>query len=80
MPDGRTPLFSMEDYGQTYTLASEASRTGSRRYNFDMLIGVNSYALSSLVGEFAGDIGVLTEASEESVNTVDQPGNAGEES
>jgi len=80
MPDGRTPLFTLEDYGQTYTLASEASRTGSRRYNFDMIIGVNSSALSSLVGEFASDVSALTEATQESGNTEDQPDNTGEES
>ncbi len=80
MPDGRTPLFTLDDYGQTYTLASEASRTGSRRYNFDMIIGVNSSALSSLVGEFAGDTGALMEALEESGNDEDQPDNTGEES
>ena len=80
MPDGRTPLFTLEDYGQTYTLASVASRTGSRRYNFDMIIGVNSSALASLVGEFAGDTSVLIETFEESGNTEDRPDNPGEES
>lgn len=80
MPDGRTPLFTLEDYGQTYTLASVASRTGSRRYNFDMIIGVNSSALASLVGEFAGDTSVLMETFEESGNTEDRPDNPGEES
>jgi type IV pilus assembly protein PilM len=79
MPDGRTPLFTLEDYGQTYNLASEATRTGSRRYNFEMIIGVNSSALSTLVGEFAGDSGTLTEAYQEPENTVD-PENTGEES
>lgn len=80
MPDGRTSLFTLDDYGQTYTLASEASRTGSRRYNFDMIIGVNSSALASLVGEFAGDTSALMEAFEESANTEDHPDNTGEES
>ncbi|MCD4775645.1 MAG: pilus assembly protein PilM, partial [Candidatus Aegiribacteria sp.] len=80
MPDGRTSLFTLDDYGQTYTLASEASRTGSRRYNFDMIIGVNSSALASLVGEFAGDTSALMEAFEESSNTEDHPDNTGEES
>ena len=80
MPDGRTPLFTLDDYGQTYTLASEASRTGSRRYNFEMIIGVNPFALSSLVGEFGSDAGVSMEAVEESENTEDSPDNAGEES
>jgi type IV pilus assembly protein PilM len=80
MPDGRTPLFTLEDYGQTYTLASEASRTGSRRYNFNMIIGVNSSALASLVGEFAGDTSTLVETFEESGNTEDRPDNTGEES
>ncbi|MEN8208153.1 MAG: type IV pilus assembly protein PilM [Candidatus Fermentibacteria bacterium] len=80
MPDGRTPLFTLDDYGQTYTLASEASRTGSRRYNFEMMIGVDPFALSSLVGEFATDSGVLMEAVEESENTEESPDNPGEES
>lgn len=80
MPDGRNPLFSLDDYGQIYTLASEASRTGSRRYNFDMIIGVNPRALSSMVGEFAGDSSELTEVVEESESTEDHPDNTGEES
>ncbi len=80
MPDGRTPLFTLDDYGQTYTLASEASRTGSRRYNFEMIIGVNPFALSSLVGEFASDARAMTETVEESGNTEDSPDNTGEES
>ena len=80
MPDGRIALFTLADYGQTYTLASEASRTGSRRYNFDMLIGVNPSALTSLVGEFAGDTRALMEAIEESENVEDHPDDTGEES
>ena len=80
MPDGRTPLFTMDEYGQTYNLASEASRTGSRRYNFEMTIGVNSSALSSLVGEFAGDSRAFAGADEESGNTDTGPDNPGEES
>ncbi|MBD3277416.1 MAG: hypothetical protein GF388_03865, partial [Candidatus Aegiribacteria sp.] len=80
MPDGRTPLFTMDEYGQTYNLASEASRTGSRRYNFEMTIGVNSSALSSLVGEFAGDSRAFAGADEESGNTDTGSDNTGEES
>jgi Tfp pilus assembly protein PilN len=81
MPDGRTPLFSLDDYGQTYTLASDQDRTGSRRYNFEMTIGVNSSALTPLVGEFAGDSRALTGATEESGNTEEtSPDDTGEES
>ncbi len=82
MPDGHTPLFSLGDYGQTYTLASEANRTGSERYNFEMTIGVNPVALSSMVGEFAGTSRDLTsifadsDVEEESQN---HPGDTGEE-
>ncbi len=80
MPDGRTALFTLDDYGQTYTLASEASRTGSRRYNFDMIIGVNPFALASLVGEFAGASSEMVEVVEESGNTGDGLEDTGEES
>ncbi|MCD4848072.1 MAG: pilus assembly protein PilM [Candidatus Aegiribacteria sp.] len=83
MPDGHTPLFSLEDYGQTYTLASEAGRTGSRRYNFEMTISVNPLALSSLVGEFAGasrDLTSIFADQDDDAESEDNPGNAGEES
>jgi type IV pilus assembly protein PilM len=80
MPDGRTPLFSLDDYGQTYTLASDQNRTGSRRYNFEMVIGVNSNALTPLVGEFAGESRALTGAAEESGSTETSPDDTGEES
>ncbi|MCK4504303.1 MAG: type IV pilus assembly protein PilM [Candidatus Aegiribacteria sp.] len=83
MPDGHTSLFSLEDYGQTYTLASEANRTGSRRYNFEMTIGVNPLALSSLVGEFAGtsrDLTSIFADVDDEEESEDHPGNTGEES
>ena len=83
MPDGNTSLFTLEDYGQTYTLASEANRTGSRRYNFEMTIGVNPLALSSLVGEFAGtsrDLTSIFADQDDEVESEDHTGNTGEES
>jgi len=79
-PDGRTPLFTLDDYGQTYTLASDQNRTGSRRYNFEMVIGVNSNALAPLVGEFAGETRALTGADEETGTTESSPDDTGEES
>ena len=85
MPDGKSRLFTMEDYGQTYTMVSDQGRTGSRRYNFDMSIGVDSYALAPLVGEFAGDIMELMGAEEEqqeeeATGTDTSPDQTGEES
>ncbi len=80
MPDGRTPLFTLDDYGQTYALASDQNRTGSRRYNFEMVIGVNPNALTPLVGEFAGESRELTGSTEEPNGTDSIPDETGEES
>lgn len=79
-PDGRTPLFTLDDYGQTYALASDQSRTGSRRYNFEMIIGVDPGALAPLVGEFAGEYQGTTQEFEGSDVTENGTDDTGEES
>jgi type IV pilus assembly protein PilM len=55
-PDGTTPLFSMDDYGQSYSLTTERleNRAGEEsRYQFEMQVGVNSVSLEPLVGDYA---------------------------
>ncbi len=55
-PDGITPLFSLPEFGQTYTLTTESGSLtgGESRYQFDLEIGVDPASLAPLVGDYAG--------------------------
>jgi|GEM_PF-8909 len=53
-PDRSRPLFTMANFGQTYTLSAEAGATGESRYNFEMTLSVNLAALAPLVSDYAG--------------------------
>jgi len=55
-PDGMTALFSLPEFGQTYTLTTESGNLsgGESRYQFDLEIGVDPTSLSPLVGDYAG--------------------------
>ena len=59
MPDGSTPIFSLSDYGQNYTLTTQAgvAATGGGddvRYQFDLEVGVDPASLEPLVGDYVG--------------------------
>ena len=55
MPDGVTPLFLLEDFGQNYNVAPVVGVGGGEtRYQFSTDIGVNQMSLEPLVGEYAG--------------------------
>ncbi len=54
-PDGVTPLFSLEEFGQNYNVAPVADASGSEtRYQFSADIAVNQMSLEPLVGDNAG--------------------------
>ncbi len=55
MPDGVTPLFLLEDFGQNYNVAPVLDAGGGEsRYQFSTDIGVNQMSLEPLVGDYAG--------------------------
>ena len=55
MPDGVTPLFLLEDFGQNYNVAPVIGAAGGEtRYQFSTDIGVNQMSLEPLVGDYAG--------------------------
>lgn len=55
-PDGISTLFSLPEFGQTYTLTTEGGDLSGAetRYQFDLEIGVDPTSLSPLVGDYAG--------------------------
>lgn len=55
MPDGVSPLFTLEDFGQNYNVAPVLDASGGEtRYQFSTDIGVNQMSLEPLVGDYAG--------------------------
>ncbi len=55
MPDGVSPLFTLEDFGQNYNVAPVLDAAGGEtRYQFSTDIGVNQMSLEPLVGDYAG--------------------------
>ena len=55
MPDGVTPLFLLEDFGQNYNVAPVVDAAGGdTRYQFSTDIGVDQMSLEPLVGDYAG--------------------------
>ena len=54
-PDGVSPLFTLEDFGQNYNVAPVLDAVGGEtRYQFSTDIGVNQMSLEPLVGDYAG--------------------------
>lgn len=56
-PDGHVPIFSLADYGQSYSLSAEQGNAlagDEIRYQFDLEVGVNATSLEPLVGDLVG--------------------------